>query len=175
MLGQLDGLQVVKKEGDFPLLAGVGYNFLAGFPRPVPLVSRRKQRHADETVKVCEQTKRSQGTWVASLQSVRKLKPTTSTLVSLPGGGQESPPPTHTHTQVLHPHNPTEGHLEPLICVMSTSVGGEGGPDLNWGYWSGRGWAGSWRVSGSNPNCRPNCTGHEQGAPCVLSLHTHVD
>lgn len=79
MLGQLDGLQVVKKEGDFPLLAGVRDNFLAGFPRPIPLVSSRRQRHADvdgEIVKVCEQTKRSRGTRVGSLQSVRKLKPT---------------------------------------------------------------------------------------------------
>lgn len=81
MLGQLDGLQVVKEEGDFPLLAGVGYNFLAGFPRPIPLVSRRKQQHADvdgEIGKVCEQTKRSQGTRVGTPQSVGKLKPTNS-------------------------------------------------------------------------------------------------
>lgn len=39
MLGQLLGLQVVKKKGDFPLLAGVWYNFLAVLPRPIPLVS----------------------------------------------------------------------------------------------------------------------------------------
>lgn len=78
MLGKLDGLQVVKKKGDFPLLAGVRYNFLAGFPRPIPLVSRRKRRHADvdgEIVKVCEPMKRSQGTRVGTPQSVGKLKP----------------------------------------------------------------------------------------------------
>lgn len=56
MLSQLDGLQMVKKKRDFPLLVGVGLNFLAGLPRPIPLVSRRKENNMlainDETVKV---------------------------------------------------------------------------------------------------------------------------
>lgn len=60
MLGQLDGLQMVKKKRDFPLLVGVSLNFLAGLPRPIPLVSKRKENDTltinDETVKVCEGT-----------------------------------------------------------------------------------------------------------------------
>lgn len=40
MLGQLDGLQVVKEKGLFPLLAVVRYDFAAGIR--FPLVSGRK-------------------------------------------------------------------------------------------------------------------------------------
>lgn len=35
MLGQLNGLQVVKKERHLPLFTAVSFNLLAGFPRPV--------------------------------------------------------------------------------------------------------------------------------------------
>lgn len=58
MLGQLDGLQMVKKERDLPLLVGVCLHFLAGLPRPIPLISRGKENDPltinDETVRVCE-------------------------------------------------------------------------------------------------------------------------
>lgn len=71
MLGQLDGLQVVKEKGDFPLLAVVRYDFAAGIR--FPLVSGRKggqQLTLDgEIVKVCGENGRVG-------QSVGKLKPT---------------------------------------------------------------------------------------------------
>lgn len=51
VLSQLDRLQMVKKERDFPLLVGVRLNFLAGLPRPIPLVSGRKINNGN--VKVC--------------------------------------------------------------------------------------------------------------------------
>lgn len=39
MVSQLDGLQMIKKERDLPLFAAVSFDFLAGLPRPVPLIS----------------------------------------------------------------------------------------------------------------------------------------
>lgn len=45
MVRQLDGLQVVKEEGDLPLFAGS--DLLAGLARPVPFISgiTRHRRH----------------------------------------------------------------------------------------------------------------------------------
>lgn len=40
MLSQFNGLQMIKKKRDLPLLTAVSFDLLAGLPRPVPLISR---------------------------------------------------------------------------------------------------------------------------------------
>lgn len=52
MLSQLTRLQVIKKKRDLPLFAAVGFDLLAGFPRPVTLVSRANIK--SETAQVSE-------------------------------------------------------------------------------------------------------------------------
>lgn len=44
MLRQLNGLQMIEEKRDLPLLAAVSFDFLAGLPRPVPLISGTRYR-----------------------------------------------------------------------------------------------------------------------------------